>query len=340
MKNEANFQKFGIVGAGAWGTALTTVLKRAGRDVILWAHETEVAQDINNNHENGVFLPGIKLDKAIEATNSVKDLSGCDALMLVVPVQHMRSICSNLSKSGIKADAPIIVCSKGIEQGTLKLPGQIVEETVPQHPLAVLSGPNFAMEIAKNQMAATTLACADTEIGRGLAHAINNQCFRPYWSNDIIGAQIGGALKNVIAIACGIVMGREMGDNARAAIITRGLNEMTRLGLALEGRDETFRGLSGNGDLILTCTSEKSRNTSLGIKIGRGEKPLEILASRKSVAEGFHTSAAACNLAKKMGTDMPIVEAVDAILNKGADIDRIIGLLLARDLKREHPVNE
>ena len=335
MTNKPIIQNFGIIGGGAWGTALAMALTRAGRNVTLWAREPEVADTINKDHENKLFLPGIKLETSIRATNSLGDLSDCEALMLVVPVQHMRDICAELSKLSLKKTAPIIICSKGIERNTLKMPGEIVSEVLPSHILAILSGPTFAAEIARDQPAAITLACADIELGKTLAQSIGSRTFRPYMSDDIIGAEIGGAIKNVLAIACGIVYGRNMGDNARAAIITRGLAEVMRLGSALGGKNETMMGLSGIGDLILTCTSQQSRNTSLGFALGQGKTLSEIMAERNSVAEGVHTAAAAAALANKKNIDAPIIAAVDAILNKNADITETVFALLSRPLKSE-----
>lgn len=336
MTNKKDLQNFGIIGGGAWGTALALSLLRSGRDVPLWARELEVIKDINTDHENKSFLPGIKLDQRIKATSSLDDLSECDAYMLVVPVQYIRSVCIELSKSAINKNAPIVICSKGIERNTLKMPGEIVNELLPGHVLAILSGPTFASEVARDMPTAVTLACANVDLGKSLAQAVGNRTFRPYVSDDIVGAEIGGAIKNVLAIACGIVTGRNMGDNARASLITRGLAEIMRLGNSLGGRNETLMGLSGIGDLILTCTSQQSRNTSLGYELGRGKTLLEIMAQRNSVAEGVHTSSAAAELAQKKGVDAPIISAVDAILNKGTDITETISALLARPLKMEN----
>ncbi len=331
----ADFQSFGIIGGGAWGTALATALIRAGRDVLLWAREEEVADSINKQHENAVFLPGVKLDPKLKATNNLADLASCDAWLLVAPVQHMRSICEQFRAACPSSKAPVLLCSKGIEIATLAFPSTIVQEALPDHPVAVLSGPSFAREVAMGQPTAVTLACENIDLAHDLAQSIGSRSFRPYASDDVLGTQIGGAVKNVLAVATGIAAGAGMGENARAALITRGLAEMMRLGLALKAHPETLMGLSGLGDLTLTCASTQSRNMSLGLALGQGKKLVEILAERKSVAEGVPTSGAAARLAKLNHIEMPIVDAVDAILNQNADVGQTITALLSRPFKAE-----
>jgi glycerol-3-phosphate dehydrogenase (NAD(P)+) len=328
-------QHFGIIGGGAWGTALATALVRAGRDVTMWAREDDVVSAINTQHENPMYLPGISLDPRIKATGKLYDLGGCDAWFLVTPAQHARAICKQLAAVLVENVPPVVICAKGVEQTTLMLPAAIVAQELPSYPLAVLSGPTFAAEVARDQPTAFTLACNDFDLGHRLTQAIGSRAFRPYLSDDIIGAQMGGAVKNVLAVATGIAAGCGMGENARAALITRGLAEMMRLGSALGGRPETLMGLSGLGDLVLTCSSAQSRNMSLGMALGRGEKLADILAARTSVTEGVHTAAAALALARQHGVDMPIVGAVDAVLNGGARVDDTIAALLARPLKAE-----
>ncbi len=329
------YQHFGIIGAGAWGTALGQALLRAGHDVTLWAREADVAAAINARHENTTFLPGIKLNPKLRATNHLESLAACDALMLVAPAQHIRAIGQDIASIGAASAAPIVIAAKGIELETLALPSEVLAQTLPEHPVAVLSGPTFADLVALDQPTAMTLACANPAMGADLAEAINSRAFRPYVSDDVVGAQIGGAVKNVLAIACGIATGCGMGQNARAALITRGLAEMMRLALALGAQRGTLMGLSGLGDLVLTCSSEKSRNMSLGIALGKGNSLADILAARSSVAEGVTTAAAALALAQKHNVDMPIVEAVDAILNHNASVEASIEALLARPLKSE-----
>ncbi len=332
-KNKA-FAKIGIIGGGAWGTALAVAANRAGREVILWAREPEVVEAIARRHVNELFLPGIPLDPAIQATDKVEQAIDVDVVLLVAPAQHIRAVCREVA-SIWRPDLPAIICAKGIEQKTLELMSTVLEETLPQAPIAVLSGPTFAIEVARGSPTAVTLACADADLGQALLKTIGTSTFRPYYSDDVIGAQVGGAVKNVLAIACGVVAGRELGDNARAALITRGLAEIVRLAEAMGAKRETLMGLSGLGDLILTANSMQSRNMSLGAALGRGEKLDEILGKRKSVAEGVHSAVAVMGLAARYQAEMPICAAVDALINQGADIDTTIQGLLARPFKSE-----
>jgi glycerol-3-phosphate dehydrogenase (NAD(P)+) len=328
-------QRIGIIGGGAWGSALALTARRAGRDVVLWAREPEVAAAINRDHANPLFLPGVALDPAIGATTELAHaVRGAEALLLVAPAQHLRALAAGLAPL-LPAGLPVVICAKGIEEGTGALMSELVAATLPQAPRAVLSGPTFASEVAAGLPTAVTLACADAALGRRLIAALGTRSFRPYLAADVVGAEIGGAVKNVLAIACGIVMGRKLGDNARAALITRGLAEMVRLALAKGGKPETLMGLSGLGDLVLTCTSLTSRNHSLGVALGEGKALAEILAGRRSIAEGVSSAAAAAALARRLGIDMPITAAVDAILHHGAAIDAAIEGLLARPFRSE-----
>ena len=324
MKNIA------IIGAGAWGTALAMVARRAGRNVILQAHEPEVADAVNEAHENSLFLPGVALDPEIRATNDPAEAAAeADAVLLAVPAQFLRAVLTGLSEN-LPSAAPVVICAKGIEQGTLALMSEIAEEVVPQAPVAVLSGPTFAAEVALDRPTAVTLACRDEALGLSLSEALGTPRFRIYRSDDIIGAQVGGAVKNVLAIGCGIVEGRGLGDNAKAALMTRGLAEIVRLGLAKGAKAETLMGLSGIGDLVLTCNAMQSRNFSLGVALGQGEALDGILAARTSVAEGVFSAASVSELAGNLSVDMPLSVAVDGILNHSADIDATIEDLLAR----------
>ena len=327
-------QRFGIIGGGAWGTALAQVLRRAGRDVLLWAHEKETVAAINRDHVNTPFLPGIALDPAIVATTELAALRA-DVLLLAPPAQHLRAICTALAPAW--RSAPVVICTKGIEEASGALMSEVAAAILPRASLAVLSGPTFAAEVARGLPTAVTLAAADAGLGQRVIAAMGTREFRPYLSDDVAGAQIGGAVKNVLAIACGIIMGRGLGDNARAALITRGLAEMVRLALAKGGKAETLMGLSGLGDLTLTCSSTQSRNHSLGMALGKGEALAQFLAARRSVAEGVSSAAAAATLAQRLGVEMPIVSAVDAILHRGAKIDAVIEGLLARPFKAEMP---
>jgi glycerol-3-phosphate dehydrogenase (NAD(P)+) len=332
-----DINSIGIIGAGAWGTALAHALTRAGRGVVLLAREAEVARDINQDHQNPRFLPGVELDTSIVATTDGTQAVAADAVLLVAPSQFLRQVCAPLAAAWTPGVAAVI-CAKGIERQSLALMSEVVAEVLPQAPIAVLSGPTFAREVAAGNPAAVTLAAADPGLGQDLARAIGTPQFRTYLTDDIIGAQMGGAVKNVLAIACGIVQGRGLGDNARAALITRGLGEIVRLGKAKGGRPETLMGLSGLGDLTLTCNAMQSRNYSLGVALGEGEALDEVLGRRASVAEGVASASSVAALAEKLGVDMPICAAVNRVLNEGADIGDIIAGLLARPFLAEDPL--
>ena len=326
--------KIAIIGAGAWGTALAVAARRAGRDVLIWALEPEVAHGITYDNENRPYLPRVKLDPAIRATNNLGDVAVADIVLLAAPAQHFRRTVGPLAGQ-IAPSTPLVICSKGIEQETLALMSEAVSSLFAANPIMVLSGPTFASDVAAGLPTAVTLAAYDIDAAQQIANCLSSERFRPYSGDDVIGAQIGGAIKNVLAIACGIADGCGFGDNARAALITRGLTELTRLCLAKGGRAETMMGLSGMGDLVLTCTGTQSRNYSLGLAIGQGRTLADILEERNSVAEGVFTASAAVALADKLDVDMPITAAVDAVLNRDADIDDVIGALLARPLKTE-----
>lgn len=328
--------RLGIVGAGAWGTALALVARRAGREVVIWAHDPDVAATINERHENPDYLPGVVLDPAIRAVSDMADLAACDAVLLAPPAQRLRDVAVSLSRH-LAPKAPVALCAKGVELGSGKLMTEVAMETLGGRPVAVISGPTLAPEVARDLPTAVTVAAADAAIGRRIVAAIGTARFRPYLSDDPIGAEIGGAVKNVLAIACGIVTGRGLGDNARAALVTRGLAEMIRLAAAKGGKAETLMGLSGLGDLVLTCNAPASRNMSLGMALGAGRPLAAILGERRSVTEGVTSAAAIAALAVRHGIDMPIVAAVDRLLHHDADIDAEIAGLLARPFKAETP---
>ncbi|MBT4888401.1 MAG: NAD(P)-dependent glycerol-3-phosphate dehydrogenase [Rhodospirillales bacterium] len=328
-------KKIGVLGAGAWGSALACVAARAGCEVTLWAHKQELAEIIGLTHTNPDYLPGVDLDQNIHATHDIEQAIDADAVLIVTPAQAMRDVTKDLADVW-KPGVPAILCSKGIERDTLKFMNEVCAETLPQAPVAVLSGPTFAGEVARGLPAAATLATEDAALQETLCDALSTSHFRLYRSADVIGSEIGGVVKNVLAIACGIADGRGLGDNARAALITRGLAEIIRLGLAMGGIRETFRGLSGIGDLTLTCNALQSRNFSLGVALGKGESLQDILNSRIIVAEGVFSAAALCKLAEQKNIDMPICKATDQILNEGADINATISELLARPTTSEH----
>lgn len=322
--------KAGVIGAGAWGTALAQLLASDGQPVALWALEPDVVDAINRTHENPLYLANIPLSHSIAATGSMADLSDCELLLVVSPAQHLRSVVAQAP-----AGVPLVLCSKGIEAGTSLLMSQVAQEAQPTSPIAVLSGPTFAHEVAKGLPTAITLACEDRELGQRLAARIARPAFRPYLSDDVIGAEIGGAVKNVLAIACGVAEGAGLGLNARAALISRGFAEMTRFGLARGARAETLGGLSGLGDLVLTCSSTNSRNFSLGKGLGEGGSAADLLSNRRTVAEGAHTAPVLRDAARAAGVEMPVVEAVCALLTEAAPLAQVIDALLARPLRPE-----
>lgn len=330
----SNLQHIGVLGAGAWGTALAETCAKAGRDVTIWAHEAEVAEAINSRHENALYLAGISLSDTVRATSDIAELGGCDAILAVAPAQHMRGVLEAFAPHSTDAQ-PVLLCSKGIEQGSLKMMTEVLDETIPSAIPAVLSGPSFAIDVARGLPTAVTLAARYKPLGIALMNAIGTPRFRPYWSGDLIGAEVGGAVKNVLAIACGISEGKGLGRSAHAALIARGFAEMTRLALAMGGERETVTGLCGLGDLVLTCSSEQSRNMSCGMALGRGESLKSILDGRRAVTEGVTSAPAIVALGEKTGADMPICQAVDAILSGTLSVDDALEALLARPFTSE-----
>jgi len=328
------FRTAGVIGAGAWGTALALVCARAGLKVVLQAREPEVVDSITHRRTNEVFLPGVTLDDAISVTADLDGLSGCDLVLAVPPAQFMRSTLAAYAPFH-RAGAPIVLCSKGIERGSLKLMTEVLAETIPDAPAAVLSGPSFAADVSKGLPTAVTLACADARLGEALMETLSGPGFRPYLATDLIGAEVGGAIKNVLAIACGLSEGRRLGKSAHAALITRGFAEMTRLGVALGGEPETVAGLCGLGDLVLTCSSPQSRNMSLGLALGEGQSIEQALAGKRSVAEGYESAPAVRELAHRLGVEMPICEATAALLAGETTVEAMIEALLSRPLKAE-----
>ena len=328
---QAQGERIGVLGAGAWGTAIAQAMASDGTAVRLWAREPEVVEAINSGHENSMFLPGIPLSPQIEATRDIARVGECEAVFVVTPAQHMRAVLRALPGHA----APLILCSKGIEAGTFKFLHQVAQEEVGGSPVAVMSGPTFAHEVARGLPTAVTLAAEDAGKATELAGLIARPSLRPYISTDLIGAEIGGAVKNVLAIACGVVEGLRLGENARAALIARGYAEMTRFGLARGARAETLAGLCGLGDLVLTCSSTASRNFSLGKALGEGLSAAEALAGKNSVAEGAHTAPVLAELALREGIDMPIVAAVNRLLGGEAPARTVVAELLARPLAVE-----
>ena len=328
------FQKFGVIGGGAWGTALAQTLANSGREVTIWAYEKDCVDGINQSRENKLYLPGVTLDPSIRATNTIADLGQCDAVLSVSPAQHTRAILSGYAPHAVDGQM-VVLCSKGIEIASRSFMSDVLSEAMPKARVAVLSGPSFAIDVAKGLPTAVTLACADKAAGQALIKAVAAPTFRPYYSDDVLGAEIGGAVKNVLAIVCGIVLGKGLGRSAHAAIIARGFAEMTRLGTALGCKAETLTGLCGLGDLVLTCSSEQSRNMSCGMAMGRGKTIAEIMAERSAVTEGVASAPALKQMAIEHGVDMPICVAMADILSGELSVDAATNALLSRDHKNE-----
>ena len=333
-KRSQNYQKIGVIGGGAWGTALAQRLALAGRDTLLWAYEDQCVSDINKKRQNSLYLPDINLHNNITATSDIKDLADMDAILSVAPAQHTRNILEEFLPF-IREGLPIVLCSKGIEISSHSFMSQVLDQVSPKSVAAVLSGPSFAIDVARGLPTAVTLACENKIIGQKLVEAIGTPTFRPYLSKDVIGAEVGGAVKNVLAIACGIVVGKGFGKSAHAAVIARGYAEMTRLGIALGCKPETLGGLCGLGDLVLTCSSEQSRNMSCGLSLGKGITLNEIISSRNSVTEGVATAPVLEAMAKKLNVDMPICKAMSQILSGKVSVDKAIKQLLSREITTE-----
>ncbi len=325
----------GVVGGGAWGTALATVAARAGHDVRLWAREDEVVSAINGRHENTMFLPGVELPESIRAVGDLAEMTTMDAILLVAPAQATDAVSTALSPH-VTEGTPVLICAKGIEQKTGRLMSDILGETMPQASCMILSGPSFAADVARGLPTAVTLAASSQDDAAPVANALAIPTFRPYVSSDVRGAQVGGAVKNVLAIACGIVDGKGFGESARAALTARAFVELQRFGTALGAKPESLAGLSGLGDLILTCSSQQSRNMSLGFALGQGASMQDILAERNSVSEGVYTASILAKLAQEQNIDMPISSAVNAIVSGAQTVDESITNLLNRPLRAEH----
>ena len=329
--------KFAVVGAGAWGTALAAHAARLGHAVTLWALEPEVAEEINTRHTNTIYLPDLPLPESLRASSDVATaVAGAEVVILVPPSSYLRSVATKVAPA-LGSETLVVVATKGIEEGSLKLMSEVMAETVPAlgSRLAFLSGPSFAKEVARGLPTDVVVASEGMATVRAIQELIHAPNFRTYSSADPVGVQVGGAIKNVLAIATGACDGLSFGDNARAAVITRGLAEMTRLGVALGANPLTFLGMSGVGDLVLTCAGDLSRNRTLGKQLAAGVDPKEYLASKRSVAEGFSTSAAAYALAQKLGVDMPITENVYAVLHRGRPLKEAVKMLLERTYKDE-----
>ena len=324
-------QRIAVLGGGAWGTALALTCARAGRDVVLWEYESGNAESLERKRESR-FLPGVRLGETIKVTRDLNDTTRSNAILVVVPAQAVRAVITSLAKSNVER-VPLIVCAKGIEHGTRKFMTEIISECAPKAVPAILSGPSFAADVAHGLPTAVTIATADSAIAQALAQAMNSGTFRPYHSTDVRGVELGGATKNVLAIAAGIVTGRGLGASASAALTTRGFTELVRFGKAFGARTETMMGLSGLGDLVLTCGTPQSRNFSCGVALGKGEKV--DTAAHGKLAEGIFTAPVLIEMAHEKSIDMPISAAVAAVLSGKISVDEAIESLLTRPIKSE-----
>ena len=328
------FQKVSVIGGGAWGTALALTAARAGRDVILWARDPDTVQEIRSRQQNSKYLPGITFDETIKATLDLKETLNADAVLLVTPAQTTRAMLKQIAAAG-GFQGPLVLCAKGIEQSTGKLLSEVLKEELPGSEIAVLSGPSFADDVARGLPTAVTIAAETTETADSLCEAMAAPAFRPYATTDVTGTLIGGALKNVLAIASGAVAGAKLGASAQAALTARGFAELSRLGASLGAKPETLTGLSGLGDLVLTCSTPQSRNFSFGIKLGEGQKASEIIAAGGKLAEGAYTAKVAVELAKKLHVDLPICQTVAAMIEEGLSVKEALRTLMSRPLKAE-----
>jgi glycerol-3-phosphate dehydrogenase (NAD(P)+) len=330
----SRFAHVAAAGGGAFGTALALAAYRAGRRVTLWARDPAQVAAIRAAGENAAYLPDVRIPADIGITADRAALADADLVLLAVPAQAARPAATDIG-THIRPATPVVACSKGIEQGTGLLQSELIAACLPQAIPAALSGPGFAEEIAAGKPTAVTIAAVDIALAHAISAALSSEAFRPYASDDLVGVELGGAAKNVLAIACGVVAGRELGESARAALLTRGLAEMMRLGAALGARPETFMGLSGLGDLVLTAMSGRSRNTTFGMALGRGRSAAELLGEGAPLVEGAHTARVAAELARKHGVETPIIAAVAAVIEGTLAVDTAIERLVSRPLKAE-----
>ena len=327
-------KSIGVIGSGAWGTALAQVYATAGKPVTLWTRNDDVLWTIDFSRVNDAYLPGVRLHENITVTSDIARAAACDVLLIVTPAQYLRETLRNI-KDHITPGKPVVLCCKGIEMASGKLLSAVVEEETPLAEIAMLTGPTFAAEVGRGLPSAATLATKSKAVADELSTILHSKTLRPYASDDLVGAEIAGAVKNVIAIASGIIHGKELGDSARAALVTRGLAEISRLAVAMGGKRETMTGMCGMGDLMLTCSSMQSRNFSLGFALGQGQSLDEILGERRSVTEGVHTAKAVMVMANKVGVEMPISSLVEKVIAGQITVDEGISHILGRPLRAE-----
>ncbi len=333
LSHSKPYERLAVVGAGAWGTALALVAARAGRRVILWSREPEVADSIRRTGENALFLPGVPLPATITPTADIAEAGAAEAILMAAPAQHVR-VTIGLLAGRVSAGTPLVLCAKGVEKGTGKLLSEVLVEAAPDAAPAILSGPSFANEVARDLPTAVTIA-ARADIAFRLVMTLGHATFRPYASEDLTGAALGGAAKNVYAIGCGIVSGMGLGENARAGLLTRSFAELCRLGLAMGAKNETLMGLSGLGDLVLTATSLSSRNFRFGFELGKGQSRTELLTPGHPLAEGIETAAALVSRAQRQAIELPVAETIADILTGRLGLADAIPRLMARPLKAE-----
>ena len=330
-----NNPAIGVMGGGAWGTTIAKLLSDKNSNVLLWAKETQVKKDIEKTRINKTYLNKIKLNKSLKITNHLEDLSELDILFVVIPTQYIQATLKPLKKI-IKRNCILVNCAKGIDIKSTSLISEVINKTLPSNRLAIMSGPNFALEIALGKPTATLIAAHKISDAKYIANLISSKTFRPYLSNDIIGAQICGAMKNVYAIGCGIIVGKNFGENAVASVIARSFAEIKSVGKKLGAQSETLSGLSGLGDLFLTCSSKKSRNFSLGFNLAKGKKLENLLRSKKTIAEGAYTVKAIKKLGKKLKLSLPLNDAIYKILYQNKNINNTISELLNRPIIKEN----
>lgn len=330
-----SFSHIGVVGAGSWGTALSLLLHGNGALVTMWGHDAKHIADMKTRHENTVCLPGVPLPDSLRLTVELEDLCECDLLLLVTPSKAIREVSARMVSAGLRRDAVLLSCTKGVERGSGKRMSEVIAEHFPGNPIAALSGPSHAEEVSRRMPTCVVIGCQAADVAQRVQRVFTAPFFRAYTSDDIAGIELGGALKNIYALAAGAGDGLGLGDNAKAALLTRALVELGRLGVALGGKRETFMGLSGVGDLMVTCFSRHSRNRAVGERLGKGERLADVVASMQMVAEGVPTTYSAHECARRFGVETPIIDQVKAILDGAVTPADAMSRLLGRDPKPE-----
>ena len=331
------FQRISVLGAGAWGTALALNAARAGRDVVLWGRNAESLDSISTKRQLPTYLPGITFDQPLETTTDITEAADADCILLVAPAQMTASIAETIGLY-VRKGTPVVLAAKGLEKGTQRMMSEVLADYLPQATPAILSGPSFAADVARGLPTAVTIAAPSAPLADKLCATLSSQSFRPYASTDMIGVQLGGALKNILAIACGIVLGKQLGASAHAALMTRGFAEMQRLALKLGARSDTLMGLSGFGDVALSCSNHQSRNFAFGFALGEGKALSDLMAPGAKLSEGAYSARVACELASAHGVELPVAQAVADVLEQKDSIDEAVTKLMSRPLRAESEV--